>query len=124
MRRYRELENNLGLSKDVPRIESALKVWVEIYAALDVDPAGGARLVPRCTSSMRSRSDRRRSTIEVDNESTSSTVVERARSGRTSTCAGRAKNPPDVVGRAAASARSRRRATRRHVEIAVRGSRE
>ena len=30
-RRYRELEENLGLSKDIPSIESALKVWREIY---------------------------------------------------------------------------------------------
>jgi hypothetical protein len=36
--RYRELESNLGLSKDVPKIESASKVWKEIVAALDARP--------------------------------------------------------------------------------------
>jgi type IV pilus assembly protein PilM len=36
--RYRELEDNLGLSKDVPAVESALKVWVEVYSALDSIP--------------------------------------------------------------------------------------
>jgi type IV pilus assembly protein PilM len=32
--RHRRLEIDLGLSKDVPRIQSALEVWKEIYAAL------------------------------------------------------------------------------------------
>ena len=36
--RYRELEDNLGLSKDVPAVESAVKVWLEVYAALDSIP--------------------------------------------------------------------------------------
>lgn len=35
LRRYRELENDLGISKDFPRIESALKVWREIMLALN-----------------------------------------------------------------------------------------
>jgi hypothetical protein len=34
-RRYRELEAEWGPEKDVPPIESALKVWVEIYAAMN-----------------------------------------------------------------------------------------
>jgi type IV pilus assembly protein PilM len=37
-RRYRELEEGLGLSKDIPTIESALKGWVELYAALESIP--------------------------------------------------------------------------------------
>jgi hypothetical protein len=37
-RRYRELEEGLGLSKDIPVIESALKVWVEIYGTLEKIP--------------------------------------------------------------------------------------
>lgn len=37
-RRYRELEDNLGLSKDIAPIESALKVWKEIYEALGKVP--------------------------------------------------------------------------------------
>jgi type IV pilus assembly protein PilM len=37
-RRYRELEDNLGLSKDIPEIKSALKTWVEIYKALESIP--------------------------------------------------------------------------------------
>ena len=35
VRRYRELESELNLSKDIPQIESALKVWVEVYTALN-----------------------------------------------------------------------------------------
>ena len=35
LRRYRELENDLGISKDFPRIESALKVWREIMLAFN-----------------------------------------------------------------------------------------
>ena len=34
-RRYQELEGELNLSKDIPQIESALKVWVEIMASLN-----------------------------------------------------------------------------------------
>ncbi len=37
-RRYRELEEGLGLSKDIPTIESALKVWVEVYGTLEKIP--------------------------------------------------------------------------------------
>lgn len=37
-RRYRELEEGLGLSKDIPVIESALKVWVEVYGSLEKIP--------------------------------------------------------------------------------------
>jgi type IV pilus assembly protein PilM len=38
LRRYVELENNLGLSRDIPRIESASKVWKEIMASLNARP--------------------------------------------------------------------------------------
>jgi type IV pilus assembly protein PilM len=38
LRRYQELESNLGLAQDVPRIESALKVWKEIMSALNARP--------------------------------------------------------------------------------------
>ena len=34
-RRYRELQSVVGLEKEVPQIESALLVWVEIYTALN-----------------------------------------------------------------------------------------
>ncbi len=34
VKRHRELENNLGLSKEIPKIHSAAKAWVEIYRAL------------------------------------------------------------------------------------------
>lgn len=36
--RYRDLETQLGLSKDVPPIESASKVWKEVMAALNALP--------------------------------------------------------------------------------------
>ncbi len=36
--RHKELETQLGLSKDFPKIESALLVWVEIWKALDSVP--------------------------------------------------------------------------------------
>ena len=36
--RHRELEQDLGLSKDVPAIESALKVWKEVHASFDSIP--------------------------------------------------------------------------------------
>lgn len=37
-RRYRELEDNLGLSKDIAPIESAIKVWKEVFEALGKVP--------------------------------------------------------------------------------------
>lgn len=37
-RRYNELETELNLSKDIPQIESALKVWVEIMASFNKVP--------------------------------------------------------------------------------------
>jgi type IV pilus assembly protein PilM len=40
-RRYRELEENLGLSKDIPPIESALDAWVEINKTLETIPREG-----------------------------------------------------------------------------------
>ena len=37
-KRYRELEENLGLSKDIPSIQSAFKAWREIYLAFGTIP--------------------------------------------------------------------------------------
>ncbi len=37
-RRYNELETELNLSKDIPQIESALKVWVEVMASFNKVP--------------------------------------------------------------------------------------
>jgi type IV pilus assembly protein PilM len=38
LQRYQELETNLGLSQDVPPIQSALKVWLEVMRALNARP--------------------------------------------------------------------------------------
>lgn len=67
LRRHQELEKDLGLSKDVPPIESALKVWKELYTSFDSLPRAelGYLRINRMTISQSSA----QITIEIDNES-------------------------------------------------------
>jgi type IV pilus assembly protein PilM len=72
-RRYRELEDNLGLSKDIPAIKSALLAWVEIYKALESVPRDdhGWFRVNKMSVSQQSAS----LTIEIQDEPVKDKVV-------------------------------------------------
>jgi len=64
--RYRELEGQLNLSKDIPQIESALKVWVEIMRAFNaVDrPSLGWFRITKMSITQQSAN----LTVELDND--------------------------------------------------------
>ena len=73
VRRYRELENELNLSKDIPQIQSALKAWVEIYTALNgIDRAslGWFRI-----TKMNITQSQATMTLEIDNDSVIDSIV-------------------------------------------------
>lgn len=93
VRRYRELESELNLSKDIPQIESALKVWVEIYTALntiDRTSLGWFRITKMSISQSQASM-----TVELDNDSNIDKLVG-ALAG-SEYLRGRAKNPDRPV---------------------------
>jgi type IV pilus assembly protein PilM len=72
-RRYKELEENLGLSKDIPMIQSATKAWREIYFALGEVPRAelGWFKITKMAISQSSASI----TVEMDDERTMDKVI-------------------------------------------------
>ena len=89
VRRYRELETELNLSKDIPQIESALKVWVEIYTSFNlVDRAslGWFRITKMSISQSQANM-----TVELDNDSNIDKLVDSLAANEY--LRGRAKNP-------------------------------
>jgi type IV pilus assembly protein PilM len=97
--RHRRLEGDLGLSKDIPRIQSALEVWVELYDAMgtiDRKSIGWLRInkltVLQTSATM---------TVEVDDPG----VLDRIESALSQSeyLRGRAKNPARPVTRGSIS---------------------
>ena len=73
-RRYQELEGELNLSKDIPQIESALKVWAEImkaFNAVDRTSLGWFRITKLNITQQLANL-----TVELDNDGKIDTLVD------------------------------------------------